>query len=128
MRTEKKKKTKTIQHPKLRKLPRAVDFLYPNSLEYLAEGNGACCVNCVAMWIFLNETQMGPQTGRDLNTFIASHRGHYQPLLEFPMDIVIGVGGKNIRFGKCEENCFLTLWFLHKKCHSCGEMGLISRP
>ena len=58
------------------------------------------------MWLFLNETEMGPQTGRDLNTFIASYRGHFQPLLEFPMDIVIGVGGKTIRFEKGEEDSF----------------------
>ena len=96
------------QHPKLRRLPRAVDCLHPNSLEYLADGNGACCVNCVAMWIFLNETEMGPQTDRDLNTFIALYRDHYEPLMEFPMDIVIGVGGKRIRFEKGEEESFFN--------------------
>ena len=72
----------------------------------MAEGNGAYCVNCVAMWLFLNETEMGPQTGRDLNTFIASHRTHYGPLMELPMDIIIGVGGKIIRFDKGEEDSF----------------------
>ena len=95
-----------LKHPKLRRLPDAVNCLNPNSIEYIAEGNGACCVNCVAMWLFLNETEMGPQTGRDLNTFIATYRGHFEPLLEFPMDIVIGVGGKTIRFEKGEEDSF----------------------
>ena len=98
-----------LKHPKLRKLPIAVQCLNPNSLEYVAEGNGACCVNCVAMWIFMDEIEMGPQTSRDLNTFIASHRGHFQPLLEFPMDIVIGVGGKVIRFEKGEEDSFFNM-------------------
>ena len=95
-----------LKHPKLRKLPLAVQCLHPNSLEYMAEGNGACCVNCLAMWLFLNEKEMGPQTSWDLNTFIATYRGHFQPLLEFPMDIVIGVGGKSIRFEKGEEDSF----------------------
>ena len=44
--------------------------------------------------------------GRDLNIFIASYRDHWQPLLEFPMDIVIGVGGKRVRFKKGEEDGF----------------------
>ena len=51
---------------------------------------------------------MGPQTGRDLNTFIASYREHYEPLMEFPMDIVIGVGGKKIRFEVGEEDSFFN--------------------
>ena len=63
-------------------------------------------MNCLAMWIYLNETEMGPQIGRDLNTFIASFRGHYGPLMEFPVDIIIGVGGKRIRFEKGEEDSF----------------------
>ena len=95
-------------HHKLRRLPKAVHCLNPNVLEYIAEGNGACCVNCLAMWLFLNEIEIGPQTGRDLNTFIASYREHYEPLMEFPMDIVIGVGGKNIRFEVGEEDSFFN--------------------
>ena len=95
-----------LKHHKLKRLPKAVHCPNPNSIEYISEGNGACCVNCLAMWLFLNKTEMGPQTGRDLNTFIGSYRTHFQPLLEFPIDIVIGVGGKKIRFEKGEEDSF----------------------
>ena len=48
-----------LRHPKLKRLPKAVECLNPNSIEFIAEGNGACCVNCLAMWLFLNETEMG---------------------------------------------------------------------
>ena len=103
---KKKKLDKKLMHPKLKKLPKAVDCLNLNSLEFIAEGDGACCMNCLAMWIFLDETVMGPQSGRDLNTFIASYREHYENAISFPMTVTIGIGGKTIEFEEGEEDSF----------------------
>ena len=41
---------------------------------------------------------------RDFNTFIASYREIVEPLMEFPLDVVFGVGGKKIRFKIGEED------------------------
>ena len=88
--------TTTKLHPKLKELPNSVKCLHPNSLEYCSVGDGACCLNCFAMWIELDESK-GPGFGRDLNTHIAEYRTTYEPKMEFPLDVIIG-GGKKIRY------------------------------
>ena len=77
---------------------------YPDSKEFCVIGDGACCLNCLAAWIFLDPTQ-GPALGRDMNTHIAEYRNYYKDKLSFPLTITLA-GGERKLFEEGEENLF----------------------
>ena len=75
----------------VKNLPDAVKSLHPDCLEFCVPGDGACCLNCLAAWIYLDFTQ-GPQLGRDLNTHLAQYREYYKNKLVFPLTITVSGG------------------------------------
>ena len=90
--------------PNVKELPEGVKCLYPNSLEYCVLGDGACCLNCLAAWIYLDSSQ-GPVLGRDLNTHMAEYREYYSDKIVFPLTITVS-GGQRKTFDLGEENYF----------------------
>ena len=93
-----------FQKSNIKELPEKVKHLHPDCLEYCVRGDGACCLNCLAAWIYLDETQ-GPQLGRDLNTHLAQYRPYYKDKLVFPLTITV-LGGLLRTFDKGEEEEF----------------------
>ena len=53
---EEMKKMQPNKHTSLpsnvKELPECVRTLHPNSLQFCVPGDGACCLNCLAAWIF----------------------------------------------------------------------------
>ena len=88
----------------VKELPPSVKCLHPNCLEFVVPGNGACCLNCLAAFIYLNP-QEGPALGRDLNTHIATYRSEYIKRLSFPRSVTVG-NGKILNFEEGEEDKF----------------------
>ena len=70
-------------HPDVKELPQNVKVLHPDCVEFIVEGNGACCLNCLAAFIYLDPKE-GPTLGRDLNTHMATYRQTYSKRLVFP--------------------------------------------
>ena len=113
-RKSKKKQPKRMENKKVenstkmeldmdvKELPPSVKRLHPNCLEFVVPGNGACCLNCLAAFIYLNP-QEGPALGRDLNTHMATYRPEYLKRLSFPRSVTIG-NGKILNFKEGEEN------------------------
>ena len=58
----------------VKELPPSVKCLHPDCIEFVVPGNGACCLNCLAAFIYLDANE-GPKLGRDLNTHMATYRG-----------------------------------------------------
>ena len=54
----------------VKELPPLIRCIYPHCNEYIVPGDGACCLNCLAAWIYLDAKQ-GPALSRDFNTHIA---------------------------------------------------------
>ena len=73
----------------IKELPPSVKCLYPESFEFVVPGNGACCLNCLAAFIYLDSKE-GPALGRDLNTHIVTYRPEYLKILSFPRSDTIG--------------------------------------
>ena len=88
----------------VKELPEIVKRKCPDSKEYFVIGDGACCLNCLAAWIFLDPKE-GPTLGRDLNTHIAEYRPYYKNKLSFPLTITNG-GGERQVFEEGEEDKF----------------------
>ena len=86
----------------VKELPPSVKCLHPNCLEFVVPGNGACCLNCLAAFIYLNPEE-GPALGRDLNTHMATYRSEYFKRLGFPRSVTVG-NGNFLNFGEGEEN------------------------
>ena len=78
--------------------------MYPDCLEYCVPGDGACCLNCLAAWIYLDASQ-GPVLGRDFNTHLAEYRPYYRNKIVFPLTIIVA-GGLQKTFELGEENDF----------------------
>ena len=104
---EPEKEQETKQLPaNVKQLPPNVKSLYPDSLEYVVPGNGACCLNCLAAFIYINANE-GPMLGRDLNTHIAEYRNEYIKRMIFPRSVTLG-NGKKLNFKKGEEEKFFN--------------------
>ena len=110
-------------HPNVKNLPDSVKRLHPDCVEFCVPGDGACCLNCLAAWIYLDETQ-GPILGRDLNTHFAQYREYYTNKLVFPLTINIS-GGLLKTFDTGEEDEFLIIWLKPQKLLTCGGRALI---
>ena len=67
----------------VKELPPSVKCLHPESFEFIVPGNGACCLNCLAAFIYL-DPRLGPPLERDLNTHMATYREEYLKRLVFP--------------------------------------------
>ena len=92
------------QLPNVKELPKRVKILHPDCLEYCVRGDGACCLNCLAAWIYLDATH-GPVLGRDLNTHLAQYRPYYKNKLPIPLTVTVS-GGLLRTFDKGEEDDF----------------------
>ena len=92
------------QQSNVKELPNGVKCMYPDSLEYCVAGDGACCLKCLAAWIYLDSSQ-GPLLGRDLNTHLAEYRPYYREKIVFPLTITVA-GGQRKTFDIGEENDF----------------------
>ena len=90
----------------VKELPEIVKRKCPDSKEYCVIGDGACCLNCLAAWIFLDPKE-GPTLGRDLNTHIAEYRPYYKNKLSFSLTITNG-GGERQVFEEGEEDKFFN--------------------
>ena len=113
---EKERKTNNIEETKkspnlssdlpynVSELPPEVRRMYDGSKEYHVPGDGACCLNCLAAWIYLN-VQDGPALSRDLNTHIAENREYYKDKISFPLTITLA-GGERRVFDIGEEDTF----------------------
>ena len=88
----------------MKELPDVVKCLYPDSKEYCVPGDGACCLNCLAAWIYLYATK-GSSLSRDLNTHLAEYREYYLNELVFPLTVTVSGGERGV-FEKGEENVF----------------------
>ena len=79
---EKKKASKEdVKLPSnVKELPESVRSIRPDSYEYCVPGNGACALNCLAAWIYLDHSE-GPLLGWDLNTHMAEYREYYKEKL-----------------------------------------------
>ena len=75
--------------------------MYPDCLEYCVPGDGACCLNCLAAWIYLDASQ-GPVLGRDFNTHLAEYRPYYR-------NKIVVAGGLQKTFKLGEENDFFDV-------------------
>ena len=112
--TKKIDRTQTIKSPNLSvelpynvtELPPEVKCLYQGSKEYHVPGGGACCLNCLAAWIYL-DVKEGSALSRDLNTHIAEYTHYYIDKISFPLTITVA-GGERIVFDVGEEEHFLT--------------------
>ena len=92
--------------PNVSELPESVKCIHPESWEFSVPGDGACCLNCLAAFIYLDANE-GPKLGRDLNTHIATYREEYIKRLIFPRSVKVG-NGKIIHFKKGEEERFFN--------------------
>ena len=90
--------------PNVKNLPENVQSLHPDCVEFCIPGDGACCLNCLAAWIYLDATY-GARLGRDLNTHLAQYREYYKNKLVFPLTITVS-GGLLKTFDKGEEDDF----------------------
>ena len=98
----------------VKELPPSVKRLHLNCLEFVVPGNGACCLNCLAAFIYLNP-QEGPPLGRDLNTHMATYRPEYLKRLSFPRSVTVG-NGKILNFKEGEENKLFDTLVESKEC------------
>ena len=101
-------------HPDVKELPRNVKILHPECVEFIVARNGACCLNCLAAFIYLDPKE-GPTLGRDLNTHIATYRRTYLKRLIFPQSVTIG-NGKVLSFEEGEEDNFFDTLVESKEC------------
>ena len=85
-------------------LPPEVRHMYDDSKEYHVSGDGACCLNCLAAWIYLNVKE-GPALSRDLNTHMGEYREYYKDKISFPLTITLAGGERRI-FDVGEEDIF----------------------
>ena len=67
------KKVVRALHSNIKELPVGVKCLHPDSYEYCVPGDGACCLNCLAAWIYGDYTK-GPRESRNLNTHLGEYR------------------------------------------------------
>ena len=81
--------SKTDIDMNIKDLPPSVKCLHPESVEFCVPGNRACCLNCLAAFIYLDPNE-GPILGRDLNTHIATYRSEYLKRLIFPRSVTVG--------------------------------------
>ena len=98
----------------VKELPPSVKCLHPESVEFVVPGNGACCLNCLAAFIYL-DPQEGPRLGRDLNTHSPTYRPEYLKRLTFPRSVTVG-NGKILNFKEGEESKFFDTLVESKEC------------
>ena len=98
----------------VKELPPSVKCLHPDCIEFVVPGNGACCLNCLAAFIYLDANE-GPKLGRDLNTHMATYREEYKKRLSFPKSVTIG-NGKVLNFEEGEENKFFDTLMESNEC------------
>ena len=78
-----------VLHPNVKELLQSVKDLHPECVEFSVEGNGACCLNCLAAFIY-PDSHEGPTLERDVNTHIAMYREEYRKRLVFPRSVNVG--------------------------------------